>query len=368
MTKLRDIVRVLEELVPLRYAESWDNVGLLVGDPSADVARVLVTVDYTRDVAQEATAARAELVVAYHPPLFSAVKRAPHDAPWVDAIRRGVALYSPHTALDVAKDGTNDFLADACGMHASERRAVRPHTPKDAHYKLVTFVPEGAVEKVSEAMFAAGAGRIGAYTHCSYRTAGTGTFFGEEGANPAVGAAGRLETVDEIRLETLVPIARIDAAVSAMRSAHPYEEPAFDIVRLAPAGEGPAIGLGRIGAIDPAPRRALVDRVKRALGVAHVLVAGPLEGDAARVAVAAGAGGELMEDAIRGGADVFVTGEIRHHDALAAARRGVTVIAALHSNSERAAVRAYASRIAARLGDGVAVTTSTRDADPFVVT
>ncbi len=368
MTELRHILRVLDDLAPLRYAESWDNVGLLVGDPSADVKHVLVTVDYTREVAEEARAAGAELVVAYHPPIFAAMKRVPHDALWVDAVRRGVALYSPHTALDVAKGGTNDFLADACGVHAADRRAIRPHPSKDAHTKLVTFVPADAVEKVSEAIFAAGAGRIGAYTQCSFRTAGTGTFFGGEGANPAVGAAGRLETVDEIRLETLVPLGRTDDVVRAMRAAHPYEEPAFDLVRLAPPGEGPAIGLGRVGPIDEAPRRAIVDALKGALGVAHVLVAGPLDGTAKTVAVAAGAGGELMEDAIRAGADVFVTGELRHHDALSAARRGVTVIAALHSNSERAAVRAHAKRIAERLGDGVRVTTSTRDADPFVVT
>jgi dinuclear metal center YbgI/SA1388 family protein len=366
--KLKDIVHALEELAPLRYAESWDNVGLLVGDPSSEVKRVLVTVDYTRDVADEAAAAKAELVVAYHPPMFAAVKRVPHDALWAEAVRRGVALYSPHTALDVAKDGTNDWLADACGVSADERRALRLHAEKDANYKLVTFVPADAVEKVSAAIFEAGGGRIGAYTHCSFRLAGTGTFFGEEGANPAVGQAGKLETVDEIRLETLVAIGKIDGVLAAMRGAHPYEEPAFDIVRLAPAAEGPAIGLGRVGPIAETRRSVLVETIKRALGVSHVLVAGPTDLSAKRVAVAAGAGGELLEDAVRAKADVFVTGEIRHHDALSAARRGVTVVAALHSNSERAAVRAYAKRIGAKLGAPVEVLSSTRDADPFVVT
>jgi dinuclear metal center YbgI/SA1388 family protein len=365
--KLADIVAVLEDLAPLRYAESWDNVGLLVGDPAAEISRALVTVDYTAAVAEEAKAAGAELVIAYHPPMFAAVKRAPNEALWVDAIKRGVALYSPHTALDVAKDGTNDFLADACGVSATERRAIRAHAMKDAHYKLVTFVPADAVEKVSEAVFAAGGGRIGAYTHCSFRIPGTGTFFGEEGANPAVGSAGKLETVEEVRLETLVGVGKIDAVVAAMRGAHPYEEPAFDIVRLAPPGEGAAVGLGRIGPIAEVSRSELVVRLKEALGVSHVLVAGPTEGTARRVAVAAGAGGELLEEAIRGKADVFVTGEIRHHDALGAARRGVTVIAALHSNSERAAVRAYAKRIAERAKD-VTVVAATSDADPFVVT
>jgi dinuclear metal center YbgI/SA1388 family protein len=264
--KLADVMTVLDELAPLRYAESWDNVGLLVGDPEASVTKVLVTVDYTAAVAAEAAEAGAELVVSYHPPLFAAVKRVPHDAPWADAIRRGIALYSPHTALDVAREGTNDFLADACGVSDTARASLRAFAAK-----------------------------------------------GGAGGDPA------------------------------------------------------GIGLGRVGDVASTSRRALVDRVKAELGLAYVLASGPLEGDATRVAVAAGAGGELLEDAIRAGAHVFVTGEVRHHDALSAARRGVTVIATLHSNSERAAVGAYARRLASRLGEGVIVTVSGADVDPFVV-
>ena len=205
-------------------------------------------------------------MVAYHPPLFAPVKRVPHDALWADAIRRDVALYSPHTALDVAREGTNDFLADACGVSAGERRPLRPFAAKPGATRAE---PEG-------------------------------------------------------------------------------------------------VGLGRIGAVTATTRRELVARVKEKLGLGYVLVSGPVDGTASRVAVAAGAGGELIEDAIRAGVDVFVTGEVRHHDALSAARRGVTIVATLHSNSERAAVRAYASRLAARL-PSLVVTSSTADADPFVV-
>ncbi len=262
--KLTDVVSVLDEIAPPRYAESWDNVGLIVGDPEGEIAKVLVTVDYTAEVAADAVASGAGLVVAYHPPLFAAVKRVPHDALWADAIRRGIALYSPHTALDVAREGTNDFLADACGVSRAERRPLRAFTPK-------------------------------------------GT-------------------------------------------------------RIEPSG----LGLGRIGAIEPTSRRELVDRIKTELALGYVLVAGPVIGQAKSVAVAAGAGGELIEDAIRAGADVFVTGEVRHHDALSAARRGVTVIATLHSNSERAAIRAYASRLAARL-PALQVAFSDADRDPFTV-
>lgn len=261
--KLADILTVLEELAPLRYAESWDNVGLLVGDPRAEVEKVLVTVDYTPEVAAEAVQSGATLIVAYHPPMFVAVKRVPHDALWADAIRRNLALYSPHTALDVALEGTNDHLADLCGVSSEGRAPLRPHVAK---------------------------GRV----------------------------------------------------------------------------EPPGIGLGRIGPVAARSRRELVETVKTNLGLSHVLASGPLDVEVSRVAVAAGAGGELLEDAIAAGAHVVVTGEVRHNEAIAAARRGVTIVATLHSNSERAAVRAYGARLGARL-TGVTVATSATDADPFVV-
>lgn len=257
--KLSDALRVLDSLAPLRYAESWDNVGLIVGDPDASLAKVLVTVDYTAAVAQEAAAGGVSLVVAYHPPMFASVKKVPHDALWADAVRRGIALYSMHTALDAVVGGTNDVLADACGMAAgAARRPVKPAGP---------------------------------------------------------------------------------------------EEPA-------------QVGQGRVGDVS-GTRRDIVHRLKSAFGLDRVMVAGPLDAAATRVAVAAGAGGELLESAVRLGADVFVTGELRHHDALAAARRGVTAIATLHSNSERKGVRAFADRLAPAL-PGVAVATSEADADPFV--
>lgn len=263
--KLTDVMKILEEVAPLRYAESWDNVGLLVGDPDAEISRVLVTVDYSGAVAEEARAKNAELVVAYHPPMFAPMKRVPHAALWADAVRRGIALYSPHTALDVAPGGTNDFLADACGVvTGAKRRPLRAYASKPGMTE-----PEG-------------------------------------------------------------------------------------------------IGAGRVGDVAPTRLGDLVKTLKPALGLDYVLMAGSPDALIGRVAVAAGAGGELMNDALRDRADLFVTGEIRHHDALTALRRNMAVIATMHSNSERAAVKAYAARIAARL-ESLLVTTSDADADPFVV-
>lgn len=364
--KIADVLPALDALAPLSGAESWDNVGLVAGDPGAEVSRILVTVDVTPEVTREALAIGTSLVVAYHPPIFAPMKRIAHDAPWAPLVARGVGLYAMHTALDVAHGGTNDVLADACGI--GERRALRsPAPPAEGELKLVFFVPEESAEEVSAAVFAAGAGNIGDYARCSFRLPGTGTFFGGERTAPAVGAKGRLETVAEVRVETVFPRPRVREVLAALRAAHPYEEVAFDLIELAaPPEEGPARGLGRVGRVPRGSRAAFVERVKSALGLERVLVAGSLDGDVEHVAVAAGSGKSLVADAVAKGADTFVTGELAHHEALDAVRRGLFVVATLHSNSERAAVHAFAARLRAQVG-GVDVTTSRVDRDPFHV-
>lgn len=355
--KLHAITAALEAIAPLRDAAAWDNVGLLVGDPDAEVTRVLLAIDLTRDVFEEAKG--CQLVVAYHPPIFDGLKRLVAGSLVFDAVRANVALYSPHTALDVAPGGTNDVLADAVGM--TDRAPLATSDEKDAEYKLVVFVPAEAVERVSRAAFDAGAGRIGAYGSCSFRAPGTGTFFGGEGTNPVVGERGKLESIEEVRVETVLPIERASDVVRAMRAAHPYEEPAFDLVRLAPPPR--AVGLGRIGSVA-ASRAEIVLRAKRALGVDRVLVAGPLDGEATRVAVCAGSCGDLVHAAARKGAHVYVTGELRHHDALRAAAAGMTVVSTLHSVSERATLPHLARRLVAAL-PGLDVAVSATDKDPF---
>lgn len=355
------LVGAMEEVAPTRLAEPWDNVGLLVGDPAARLARVVLTIDCTREVLGEATSAGEDVaIVAYHPPIFEAQKRFVAGSIAYAAARAGVAVYSPHTALDAAEGGTNDVLADALGMTA--RAPLRTAEQKDRELKLVTFVPEEHVDRVSQALFAAGAGRIGKYESCSFRSPGTGTFFGGEGTNPVVGQAGRLELAPELRLETVVPAARTGEVVRALRAAHPYEEPAFDLVRLAvpPSGLGP----GRVGAVARAPLREHVARVKKALAVEHVLVAGSLDREVGRAAVCAGSGGDLVADAIAAGADMLLTGEVRHHDALRAMASGLALVCTRHSVSERAALVSLAQRLGELL-PGVQVTRAACDADPL---
>jgi dinuclear metal center YbgI/SA1388 family protein len=356
-----DLVRAMDAVAPLRHAASWDNVGLIVGDPAQPLARVLLTIDCTRAVLEEARRAGADAIVSYHPPVFAPQKRFVGGSVAFEAARAGIAIFSPHTALDVAEGGTNDVLADALGM--TERAPLRPVETGDRELKLVTFVPADHVDAVSRALFAAGAGRIGRYTSCSFRSPGTGTFFGEEGANPTVGEAGRLEEAPELRLETVVPIALVEAVVRALRGAHPYEEPAFDLLRLAAPPGG--CGLGRVGRIERATVAACVERVKLALPDAGtVLVAGRLDREVSRAAVCAGSGGELVADAVSAGAQLMLTGELRHHDALRAVEAGLSVVCTRHSTSERAALVALERRLGELLA-GVTVSRSGEDRDPF---
>jgi dinuclear metal center YbgI/SA1388 family protein len=364
--QLRALIDVMEEIAPTRYAEPWDNVGLLVGDPGQPVSRVMLTIDYTPAVAAEAAGHGCDAVVAYHPPIFKPIKRVTSSGPTsavFDAVRRGVALYSPHTALDVAEGGTNDVLGDIVGL--IDRWPLKLAEGLTSQYKLVTFVPVDALEKVSQAIFAAGAGHIGHYSACSFRTQGMGTFFGEAGSNPTVGQAGRLEVAPEIKVETVVPTARVQDVIRALRQAHPYEEPAFDLNVLAAVPEG--VGIGRVGELpQPTARRAVIDRIKQGLGLDHVLVAGPTDGDVRRVAVCAGSCGDLLDNALAAGVDLYLTGELKHHDALKAALAGVTVVCTLHTNSERATLQKVAETISRRLPD-LPVLLSQADRDPFAI-
>jgi dinuclear metal center YbgI/SA1388 family protein len=359
--RLSALLTELERIAPLARAEPWDNVGLLAGDPAQMVDRVLLTVDCTAEVAAEAQP--GDCVVAYHPPLFKPVTRlttgGPHGVVF-DAIRRGIAIYSPHTALDAAEGGTNDVLADALGL--VDRRPLKPLQVMGSQFKLVTFLPEAALEPVADAVTAAGAGRIGAYTQCTFRSQGLGTFRGAPGSNPAMGAPGEFEEVDEIRLETLVNQADLAAVVSALRAVHPYETPAFDLIPLEPAPA--AVGIGRVGNLPESMAVAeVVDRLKQATGLKTLLLAGPA-GPITSVAVCAGSGGELLDAAIAAGAGLFLTGELRHHDALKAAAAGMAVICTLHSNSERPVLASLKVRLEA-IPDPVPVVVSAADRDPF---
>lgn len=370
---LSDIANFLNRYAPTHLAEEWDNVGLLTGAGTEKIRRIMLAIDLSPAVAQEVIAARADLLISYHPPIFKAQKTFKfdrNDPPSLAAklAARGVWVYSPHTALDVApKVGTNDVLAELLGATVTGSWAYAKGTGD--YLKLVTFIPERDVEKVAEALFAAGCGHIGVnakYDRCSFRSAGTGTFRGDDESNPAVGQRGVYEHQPEIRFETVLPATLAGAAVAALRASHPYEEPAFDLLPMAAPPEN--VGLGRIAEL---PRdmslKNLAQLACQKLNIPAAQIVGQKKSLVRKIGVLAGSVGRLaleLPPATRKKFDVLITGELKHHDALAYQAAGIPVICLGHSHSERPALKVLMRALAAKFTN-VHVSLSRQDADPF---
>lgn len=363
MHTVGSIIEALGQLAPLALAADWDNVGLLLGDRSAEVRRIMTCLTVTPESAAEAVEGGVQLIVAHHPVLFRPVKRLTADEAegkiLVDLIRAGVSVYSAHTAFDDAACGINESIARRLGL-----TGVTPLRRRETRqYKVVVFVAETDLVQVSDAMFAAGAGHIGQYSQCSFRLGGTGTFFGSDATHPTVGRKGRREEVSEWRLEVVCPESSVDSVLRAMRQAHSYEEPAFDVypLRTAPG----ATGSGRVGSL---PAAASLDdvagRIKAALGCGPVQVVGDGNRPVERVAIVCGAGGELLGDAVRARADVFLTGEMRFHDCLAARAQGIGVVLAGHHSTERFGLEELAELLLRKWPD-LETWASRRESDPL---
>ena len=364
MKTVREVAAWLEGFAPSRLAESWDNVGLLWGDPDAEVERVMTCLTVTRATAEEAVDEQANLIVSHHPVLFRGARQIradlPATAPLWSLARGGIAILSPHTSFDSTSGGINDGLCRRLGL--TDVAFLRPiATP--GSYKIVVFTPESDREPVLAGAFEAGAGRIGTYEECSFALAGQGTFFGTEGANPTVGQKGRRETVDELRLEIVCPGVRLSAVLAAIRARHSYEEPAIDVYPL----HEPALGSGsgRIGHfLEPRSLEEFAVFVSRSLGHIPVQRVGDPRRMIRHVAVACGAGDDFVVDAARAGADVLLTGEARFHRALEAESMGMGLVLAGHYGTERPGVEELAQRIALAFPD-LTVWPSQQERDPL---
>jgi len=366
MTCVGDVVTVLQEIAPPELAAEWDNTGLLLGDASWPAERVLTCLTLTADVAAEAVERRAGLIVAHHPIFFRPVQRiTAGDSQGATALQlAGVrcAVYSPHTCYDNAPAGINQQWAEKLGLL---RIAPLRRLPEAACRKLVVYVPVEHADAVREAVWSAGAGAIGEYSRCSFSHTGTGTFQGSDASQPAYGRPGRFETVQEERIEVIVPADRVAAVVQAMRSAHPYEVPAFDVIPLERL-PGPS-GLGRQGELpSPTALIAVVERLRGILGplAGTLSYVGPPDRPIRRVAIACGAAGEFLADAERSECDALVLGEARFHDLLRARDAGVALVLLGHYASERPGVEELARQLAARL-PGIDAAASAVETDPL---
>ena len=326
--KLAEVVAVLDELYPPALAESWDSVGLVTGDPDQPVRRVLLAVDPMREVVDEAIEWQADLILAHHPLLLRGVNSVAATSPKGrvihDLIKAGTALHVCHTNADNANPGVSDALAAALGLRDTRPLKPLPEAPMD---KLVVNVPVAEAPALIDALAAAGAGRIGDYERCAWSVTGEGTFRPLAGANPSLGAVGEIEQVAEARVEMVSPRHRRRAVIEALKAAHSYEEPDYDVYELADApGEQ---GGGRIGTLDqPESLRAFADRVAAALPATEqgVRVAGDPDQPIHTVAVLGGAGDSEFDRVRSAGVDAYVTADLRHHPATEARAYGVPAL------------------------------------------
>ena len=354
MIRVREVQNAIEDIAPASLAADWDNVGLQVGDPNAGVSRILVALTPLPEVYDEAEEIGADFLLFHHPLVFRPLKSVDVSSYPGDlvarAIRGNVAVHAAHTNYDAAPGGVSVALAEALGLSGPLRVVV----PQGAMKKIVVFVPPENADAMAEALASAGAGVIGDYTRCTFRSPGTGTFLPGEGTDPYAGERGHLERVAEIRLETVVPAHLVRGAVAAIRRSHPYEEPAFDAYPVDGHPEG--CGYGRVGRLpEPRGSEELAAHVSDSLGFPARLVSDPVPGrPVEQVAVLGGSGGSFIGQAAASGADAYVTGDLSYHDALLAEALGLVAVDAGHAATEFPSL----VPLAGRLGEAVSLPVS----------
>jgi dinuclear metal center YbgI/SA1388 family protein len=364
---LTEVIDVLDTAYPPHLAAEWDSVGLVCGDPEDAVESITIAVDATADVVAEVP--DHGLLLAHHPLLLRGVDTVAASTAKGSLLHRlirgGSALFTAHTNADAASPGVSDALAETLGLNVVA--ALSPTRQASRLDTWVVYVPVADADTVREAMFGAGAGQIGDYSHCSWSVPGTGQFLPLEGASPTIGDVGSIETVTEDRIEVVAPAALRGSVLAAMRAAHPYEEPAFGVYASAPL---PApVGIGRVCTLpDPEPLSAFVSRVETALPVTvwGIRAAGDPDAVVSRVAVCGGAGDSLLDVVADADVQAYVTADLRHHPADEHRRASdVALVDVAHWASEYPWCGQAAALLRNRFGESVPVRVSSVRTDPW---
>jgi len=366
--RVKDVIEIIEKFAPSEFAADWDNVGFQVGKEDDIVKAVLVTLDVTEKVIEEALGKGTNLIVSHHPITRGGIKSITTDdfvgsRLW-RAANANINIFVAHTNLDVCPDGVNDVLARKLGLRDIE---ILEKGRGQAYYKLVCFVPASHVKVVMDATMKAGGGQIGDYSHCTFRTEGKGTFKGGPNTNPYIGESGKITEVEEIRLETIISGEDLQDALAGMIAAHPYEDVAYDVYRL----EEPRLlfGLGRIGNLkNPISLSDALEIWQKDLGAKNIKVCGKTSDKVERIAVCGGSGGDLIEIAKKKGAQLLITGDIKYHDAQLADYLGIALIDAGHYYTERVILPELARLLEQNLksrGEAIEILISEVDTNPW---
>ncbi len=343
--KCQVVMDSMDKIAPRILAESWDNVGLLIGSPAQNIERILVCLDVSEAVIERAVQEKYDLIIAHHPLIFKPIKNLRTDLPLGHMLSRllkhDIAVYAAHTNLDTARGGVNDVL--------TELLLLKNVKPLDISYeeelvKLAVFVPVEYKDIVQTAIGNAGAGQIGNYSHCSFSVIGAGQFLPLAEAKPFKGKCGVLETVNEIRLETILPAKFLNKVVKAMLKVHPYESVGYDVYSL--KNKGNVEGMGRIGELsEPTTIDEFAKTVKNALSTNQLRVVKSGNKVVRKVALCSGSGAEFIGKAAYAGADVFITGDVKYHEAQRAVEQGIHLIDAGHFGTEMPVVQVLAERL-----------------------
>lgn len=344
-TTVGDIVTVLKQWAPLSLKESWDNPGLLIGDPNEKVEKVLTTLDVMMDTVDYAIENGVQMIVSHHPVIFNGLKSIRTDTysgkMYQKLLAHHIAVFSAHTNLDSADGGVNDVLAGLLGLQHTQ--GLVP-VAEDKLYKLAVYVPESHAQRIRQALGEAGAGFIGNYRDTSFSVKGEGRFQPQAGTHPFIGSVGKVETVDEERIETIVPESRLPKVLNAMLAVHPYEEPAYDLYPLKNAGH--PFMMGRIGDLpQPQPAMTVLQMIKKVLHRDALAYAGDTNVTVEKVALLGGGGAEFIGLAKQAGAQLYLTGDVKYHDAQEAVRQGIVVADGGHFGTEHPVVAEICRRL-----------------------
>ena len=322
----KEIFNMMEKWAPQHLAYDWDNVGLQIGSERQKTTKVITSLDVTEKVVDEAIDKGANLIIAHHPLFFKVTKQINMDE-WKGEliqkiVKNDISIYATHTNFDIANGGMNDILCDKLSI---QKREIIEKTYSEKLFKLIVYVPEDDVETVHQALGDAGAGHIGNYSHCAFKSPGVGTFKPEEGTNPYIGGINDQTFVNEFKLEMVLKGTEISQIISVLKNVHPYEEVAYDLIQL--NNDGPEFGLGRIGNLEISMSlQSLISKIKSLFNPNQLRYVGDLNKEIKKVAIIAGSGEKFIEKVIKKGADVFITGDVTFHQAQEAAEMGLAII------------------------------------------
>lgn len=334
MVKAAEIIQLMAKIAPASLAEDWDNVGMQVGDDLQEVKNILIALDFNREVLNEAVQKNCQMIITHHPFLFEGIKsiNTQNESGRLifELIKNNICLFSAHTNLDIADGGLNDYLSQKLKI---KNTAILKVTKNINYYKLITYIPKDNLSEVKEALYEKGIGRYKNYSHCGFYHQGKGNFKALEGSDPYLGEKHQLNEVEEYRFESIVKEDNLDKVIKKLLKVHPYEEPAWDLFKMENMSEKK--GIGRIGKLqEEIDLDSLIVKIKGIFQLDLMKVV-KAKNKIKKIAICSGSGADFIKDAYYKGADLYLTGDVKYHEAQKAEELGMSLIDIGHYGSEK---------------------------------